>query len=82
MILGVGYVATASTPVLLGVLRDAGGGFSAPFWALVVAMGVLMLAAAPLSSQRLPGLRASRSATDEATATVASIIRPATLAED
>lgn len=53
MILGIGYVGAASTPVLLGALRDVVGGFSVPLWALAGAMGGLVAAAAPLTPQRL-----------------------------
>ena len=35
MMLGVGYTLSATSPLLLGALRDATGGFTAVLWALV-----------------------------------------------
>ncbi len=35
MMLGVGYTLSASSPLLLGAIRDLTGGFHAVLWALV-----------------------------------------------
>jgi MFS transporter, CP family, cyanate transporter len=53
MMLGVGYTLSASSPLLLGALRDLTGGFDAVLWALVGAAAILIVVDASFSSARL-----------------------------
>ena len=59
MMLGVGYTLSALSPLLLGALRDATGGFTAVVWALVVAAAVLVAVDASVSPARLAAARSS-----------------------
>jgi MFS transporter, CP family, cyanate transporter len=53
MMLGVGYTLSATSPLLLGVIRDVTGGFSAVLWTLVGAAAVLLAVDATFSPERL-----------------------------
>jgi CP family cyanate transporter-like MFS transporter len=53
MMLGIGYTLSASSPLLLGVIRDATGGVDAVLWALVGAAAVLLLVDSSFSPARL-----------------------------
>jgi MFS transporter, CP family, cyanate transporter len=53
MMLGVGYTLSASSPLLLGVLRDLTGGFDAVLWTLVGAAAILIVVDASFSPRRL-----------------------------
>ena len=53
MMLGIGYTLSASSPLLLGVLRDLTGGFDAVLWALVGAAAILIVVDASFSPRRL-----------------------------
>jgi CP family cyanate transporter-like MFS transporter len=53
MMLGVGYSLSASSPLLLGVLRDLTGGFDAVLWALVGAAAILIVVDASFNPARL-----------------------------
>jgi MFS transporter, CP family, cyanate transporter len=53
MMLGVGYTLSAASPLLLGVIRDATGSFSAVLWTLVVAGAALVVVDATFSPERL-----------------------------
>ena len=55
MMLGVGYTLSASSPLLLGALRDLTGGFDAVLWALVGAAAILIVVDASFSPKRLRG---------------------------
>jgi len=59
MMLGIGYTLSASSPLLLGVIRDATGGFDAVLWALVGAAAVLLLVDSSFSPARLAAGRSS-----------------------
>jgi MFS transporter, CP family, cyanate transporter len=59
MMLGVGYTLSASSPLLLGVLRDLTGGFDAVLWTLVGAAAILIVVDASFSPRRLAGGRSS-----------------------
>lgn len=59
MMLGVGYTLSASSPLLLGAIRDLTGGFSAVLWTLVGAAGLLVLVDASFSPERLGAARSS-----------------------
>ena len=59
MMLGVGYTLSALAPLLLGVLRDATGGFDAVLAALVVAAAILVVVDASFSPARLAAGRSS-----------------------
>jgi len=59
MMLGVGYTLSATSPLLLGAVRDATGGFTAVLWVLVAA-GVALLATNALTPARLGAARRSR----------------------
>jgi cyanate permease len=52
MLLG-GYVISSLGPLVLGVARDATGGFETSLWLLVVLAAVLVLCCLPLSPARL-----------------------------
>jgi CP family cyanate transporter-like MFS transporter len=60
MMLGVGYTLSATAPLLLGVIRDVTGGFSAVLWTLVGAAAVLVAVDATFSPERLGAGRSSR----------------------
>jgi MFS transporter, CP family, cyanate transporter len=53
MMLGIGYTLSASSPLLLGAVRDATGGFTAVLWVLVGAAAVLVLLDSSFSPARL-----------------------------
>ena len=53
MMLGVGYTLSASSPLLLGALRDLTGGFDAVLWALVGAAAILIVVDASFSPAKL-----------------------------
>ena len=53
MMLGVGYTLSAASPLLLGVIRDVTGGFSAVLWTLVGAAALLVLVDVTFSPERL-----------------------------
>jgi len=53
MMLGVGYSLSASSPLLLGALRDLTGGFDAVLWALVGFGALLVLVDSSFSPARL-----------------------------
>ena len=60
MMLGLGYTFSATAPLLLGVIRDATGGFSAVLWALVALAALLLVVDATFSPERLGAARSSR----------------------
>jgi CP family cyanate transporter-like MFS transporter len=43
MMLGVGYTLSAASPLLLGVVRDAAGGFTPVLWCIAAAATALLL---------------------------------------
>jgi CP family cyanate transporter-like MFS transporter len=53
MMLGVGYTLSATSPLLLGALRDVTGGFDAVLWALVVLGALLVVVDSSFSPARL-----------------------------
>ena len=53
MMLGVGYTLSATAPLLLGVIRDATGGFTAVLWTLVGLAALLVVVDATFSPERL-----------------------------
>jgi CP family cyanate transporter-like MFS transporter len=53
MMLGAGYLLSATAPFTLGAVRDVAGGFTASLGLLALIAGVVMLAAFRLSPQRL-----------------------------
>ena len=53
MMLGVGYTLSATSPLLLGALRDLTGGFGAVLWALVVLGALLVIVDCSFSPARL-----------------------------
>jgi MFS transporter, CP family, cyanate transporter len=53
MMLGVGYTLSATSPLLLGVIRDATGGFTAVLWTLVALAALLVVVDATFSPERL-----------------------------
>jgi CP family cyanate transporter-like MFS transporter len=59
MMLGIGYTLSASSPLLLGVVRDLTGGFDAVLWALVGAAAILIVVDASFSPKRLSTGRSS-----------------------
>ena len=59
MMLGVGYTMSATSPLLLGAIRDHTGGFTAVLWTLVVAAAALVLVDASFSPERLRAARSS-----------------------
>ena len=59
MMLGVGYTLSASSPLLLGAIRDLTGGFDAVLWTLVAAAIVLLVVDASFSPARLAAGRSS-----------------------
>jgi CP family cyanate transporter-like MFS transporter len=59
MMLGVGYTLSASSPLLLGVLRDVTGGFDAVLWTLIGAAAILIVVDASFSPKRLATGRSS-----------------------
>jgi MFS transporter, CP family, cyanate transporter len=59
MMLGVGYTLSAASPLLLGAIRDATGGFDAVLWTLVGAAAALVLVDASFSPERLGAARSS-----------------------
>ena len=60
MMLGVGYTLSASSPLVLGAVRDAVGGFGAVLWVLVGAAAVLVAVDSSFSPARLGAGRSSR----------------------
>jgi MFS transporter, CP family, cyanate transporter len=70
MMLGVGYTMSATSPLLLGAIRDLTGGFDAVLWTLVGAAAALVFVDASFSPERLRAARSpagasSRAAGDE-----------------
>ena len=59
MMLGVGYTLAALSPLLLGVLRDQTGSFTAVLWALTAAAAALVAVDATVSPRRLAAARSS-----------------------
>jgi MFS transporter, CP family, cyanate transporter len=59
MMLGVGYTLSASSPLLLGAVRDLTGGFNAVLWTLAGAAALLIVVDASFSPARLAAARAS-----------------------
>jgi CP family cyanate transporter-like MFS transporter len=59
MMLGLGYTLSASSPLLLGAVRDLSGGFDAVLWVLVAAGAVLVVLDSSFSPKRLAAGRAS-----------------------
>jgi CP family cyanate transporter-like MFS transporter len=59
MMLGVGYSLAASSPLLLGALRDLTGGFDAVLWALVGLGALLVLVDSSFSPSRLAAAHGS-----------------------
>jgi CP family cyanate transporter-like MFS transporter len=59
MMLGIGYTLSASSPLVLGVIRDATGGFDAVLWTLAGAAAVLVLVDSSFSPARLAAGRSS-----------------------
>jgi len=59
MMLGIGYTLSASSPLLLGAIRDLTGGFDAVLWTLVAAAIVLLVVDASFSPARLAAGRSS-----------------------
>ncbi len=53
MMLGVGYTITGFAPLVLGLVRDATGSFSASLWLIVAIEGCLLLASTRLTHERL-----------------------------
>ncbi len=53
MMLGVGYVIAATSPFVLGVVRDVTGSFTAALWALVATGALWLVAALFVSRERL-----------------------------
>ena len=61
MMLGVGYTLSATSPLLLGAIRDLTGGFTAVLWTLVGLATALVLVDASFSPERLGAGRSSGS---------------------
>jgi MFS transporter, CP family, cyanate transporter len=59
MMLGLGYTLSASSPLVLGAVRDLSGGFDAVLWVLVGAAAVLVLVDSSFSPARLAAARRS-----------------------
>jgi CP family cyanate transporter-like MFS transporter len=59
MMLGLGYTLSASSPLLLGAVRDLSGGFDAVLWVLVAAGAVLVVLDSSFSPKRLAAGRSS-----------------------
>jgi cyanate permease len=59
MMLGLGYTLSASSPLVLGAVRDLSGGFAAVLWVLVGAAAVLVLVDSSFSPTRLAAGRSS-----------------------
>ena len=59
MMLGIGYTLSASSPLLLGAIRDLTGGFDAVLWTLVGAAVALVVVDASFSPTRLGAGRSS-----------------------
>jgi len=69
MMLGVGYTLSATSPLLLGAIRDLTGGFTAVLWTLVGAAAALVLVDASFSPERLAAWRSSAARPREAAST-------------
>jgi CP family cyanate transporter-like MFS transporter len=59
MMLGIGYTLSASSPLLLGAIRDLTGGFDAVLWTLVAAAAALAVIDSSFSPARLAAGRPS-----------------------
>jgi len=59
MMLGLGYTLSASSPLLLGALRDLSGGFEAVLWALVGLAAALVVVDSSFSPARLAAGRSA-----------------------
>jgi CP family cyanate transporter-like MFS transporter len=57
MMLCVGYLLTAFTPIVLGAIRDMTGSFTLSLWVPVIAVAVLLVISLPLSPARLAAAR-------------------------
>ena len=57
--LGVGYTLAACSPLVLGAVRDATGGFQAVLWVLAVLAVLQVLVDASLTPARLAAARSS-----------------------
>jgi CP family cyanate transporter-like MFS transporter len=53
MMLGVGYTITGLAPLVLGLVRDATGSFSASLWLIVAIQGCLLVSSLWLTHERL-----------------------------
>ncbi|MEZ5102481.1 MAG: MFS transporter [Thermoleophilia bacterium] len=53
LMLGAGYLLSAVNPFLLGAIRDATGGFEAPFWTVVGAAAIILALVPLLGRERL-----------------------------
>ena len=53
MMLGIGYTITGLAPLVLGLVRDATGSFSASLWLIVAIQGCLLLSSLWLTHERL-----------------------------
>ena len=69
MMLGVGYTLSATSPLLLGAIRDLTGGFTAVLWTLVGLAAALVLVDASFSPERLAAWRSSGARPPEAAST-------------
>jgi cyanate permease len=59
MMLGLGYTLSASSPLLLGAVRDLSGSFTAVLWLLAGASAALVAVDSSLSPARLAAGRSS-----------------------
>jgi CP family cyanate transporter-like MFS transporter len=53
MMLGIGYSITGLAPLVLGLVRDATGSFSASLWLIVAIEGCLLVSSLRLTHERL-----------------------------
>jgi len=60
VMLGAGYSLSAVSPILLGAIRDATGGFESVLWVLVGTTAALFLVDSSLTPARLAAGRRSR----------------------
>jgi CP family cyanate transporter-like MFS transporter len=60
VMLGAGYSLSALSPLVLGAIRDASGGFESVLWVLVATTAALFLVDSSLSPARLAAARRSR----------------------
>jgi CP family cyanate transporter-like MFS transporter len=69
MMLGVGYTLSATSPLILGAIRDATGGFTAVLWTLAGAAAALVVVDASFSPERLGAGRSSAGPPPQAAST-------------